>query len=187
MKKSSLALLIIFTLVLIDQIVKIWIKTTMSIGESFPVFGDWFHIYFVENEGMAFGISFGAKIGKLLLTIVRIGVVSFLIFYLFKMIKKQKADLWLVAIFSLIIAGALGNIIDCVFYGWIWNYAPIFFGSVVDMFYFPLFMLPEWVPLWGGSYFFPAIFNVADSCVTIGIILIFIFHKKIFDKDSLST
>jgi len=180
MKKSSLALIIIFFLVMVDQIVKIWVKTTMSIGEAIPVWGNWFYIYFVENEGMAFGISFGEKIGKLLLSLVRIGVASFIIYYLFALIKKKQAEWIVVVILSLIIAGAIGNIIDSMFYGMIWNYAPILYGRVVDMFYFKLFMLPNWVPLWGGNYFFPAIFNVADICTTTGIIAIIIWNKKIF-------
>ncbi|MCL2289382.1 MAG: signal peptidase II [Bacteroidetes bacterium] len=180
MKKSSVALLIIFFFVAIDQIVKIWVKTTMSIGEASPVLGNWFYIYFVENEGMAFGLSFGAGIGKLLLSLVRIGVVGFLIYYLFALIKKKQADWTVVVILSLVIAGALGNIIDSMFYGIIWNYAPFLYGHVVDMFYFKLFMIPDWFPLWGGSYFFPAIFNVADSCVTLGIIAIIIWNKKFF-------
>jgi signal peptidase II len=180
MKKSSVAILIIFFIVVIDQILKIWIKTTMEIGEAIPVLGNWFYLYFVENEGMAFGISFGENIGKFLLSILRIGVVGFLIYYLIVIIKKQQANWILLITLSLIIAGALGNIIDSMFYGMIWNYAPFLYGRVVDMFYFKLFMLPDWIPLWGGQYFFPAIFNIADSCVTIGIIVFIIWNKKFF-------
>jgi signal peptidase II len=183
MKKNSLALLIIFFFVIVDQIVKIWIKTTMDIGESIHVFGNWFQLYFVENEGMAFGISFGAKIGKLLLSLVRILVAGFLIYYLFTIIKKKQARWSVVIILSLIIAGALGNIIDSLFYGMIWHYAPFLYGKVVDMFYFKLFFIPHWVPLWGGSYFFPAIFNVADACTTTGIIAILIWNKHFFTKN----
>jgi len=181
MKKSNLAFLIIFSLVVVDQMVKVWIKTTMNLGESFPVLGNWFYIYFVENEGIAFGISFGKSMGKLLLSLLRIGIVSLLIYYLFSMIKKKKADGYVVIILSLIIAGAIGNIIDSMFYGMIWNYAPFLYGHVVDMFYFPLFLLPEWFPVWGGSYFFPAIFNVADACTTVGIFAIIIWNKKFFE------
>jgi signal peptidase II len=180
MKKSNLALLIIFSFVAIDQILKVWIKTTMSIGDSFPVLGKWFYIFFVENEGIAFGISFGENIGKLLLSLLRVGIVTILIYYLFSLIKKKKADCIVVIILSLIIAGALGNIIDCLFYGIFWSYAPFFYGRVVDMFYFPLFKLPEWLPLWGGSYFFPAIFNIADACTTVGIFALIIWNKKFF-------
>jgi len=180
MKKSSIALLIIFFFVAVDQFIKIWVKTTMSIGEAFPVLGNWFYIYFVENEGMAFGISFGENIGKLLLSLVRIAVVTLLIYYLFSQIKKNIANWFVVAILSLIIAGAIGNIIDSLFYGMIWHYAPFLYGRVVDMFYFKLFLLPNWFPLWGGTYFFPAIFNVADTCTTIGIFAIIIWNKKFF-------
>jgi signal peptidase II len=152
----------------------------MSLGEIFPVLGNWFYFYFVENEGMAFGISFGENIGKLLLSLIRIGVAGFLIYYLFSQIKKKQADWFVVIILSLIISGALGNIIDSLFYGIFWNYAPLLYGRVVDMFYFKLFMLPNWFPLWGGEYFFPAIFNIADSCTTVGIFAIIIWNKKFF-------
>jgi len=185
MKKSSVALLIIFSLVVLDQIVKIWVKTTISLGESFPVLGNWFYIYFVENEGIAFGVSFGKGSGKLLLSLVRVAVVSFLIYYLFSLIKKKQANGFVIVILSLIIAGALGNIIDSLFYGIIWGYAPLFYGHVVDMFYFKLFKIPNWTPLWGGDYFFPAIFNVADACTTIGIIAIIIWNKKFFTAKEL--
>ena len=189
MKKSSLALLIIFFFVVIDQVVKIWVKTTMSIGEAVPVLGNWFYIYFVENEGMAFGLSFGTGIGKLLLSLLRIGVVGFIIYYLFSLIKKQQAGWLVVVTLSVIIAGALGNIIDSMFYGVFWSYAPFLYGHVVDMFYFKLFPIPNWVPLWGGSHFFPAIFNVADACTTIGIFIIIIWNKKFFihKKEDLNT
>ena len=180
MKKNSIALLIIFFFVAVDQLLKIWVKTTMSVGESIPVFGNWFYIFFVENEGMAFGISFGDNVGKLLLSLVRVGVAGFLIYYLFSQIKKKQADWFFVCILSLIIAGAIGNITDSLFYGIAWKYAPFLYGRVVDMFYFKLFFIPNWVPLWGGTYFFPAIFNVADSCTTIGIFAIIIWNKKFF-------
>ena len=153
----------------------------MSLGESFPVLGNWFYIYFVENEGIAFGISFGEKIGKLLLSLLRIAVVTILIYYLFSLIKKQQANWFVVVILSLIIAGALGNIIDSMFYGIIWGYAPFLYGHVVDMFFFKLFKIPSWSPLWDGEYFFPAIFNVADACTTIGIFAIVIWNKKFFN------
>ena len=185
MRKSSVALLIIFSFVVIDQIVKIWVKTTMSLGESFPVLGNWFYIYFVENEGIAFGISFGKGIGKLLLSLVRVAVVSFLIYYLFSLIKKQQANWFVVVILSLIIAGALGNIIDSLFYGIIWGYAPFFYGHVVDLFYFRFFKVPTWSPIWSGEYFFPAIFNIADACTTLGIIAIIIWNKKFFPAKEL--
>lgn len=202
MKKSTrLALLsggIIFVFLVLDQIIKIWVKTHFALGEHVPVLGDWFYLYFIENEGMAFGLSFGENIGKLLLTLGRVLIVGFLIYYLIKLIKKEKADCIVVTVLSLIITGALGNIIDSMLYGLIFNestmtnvatlfpaaggYAPFLYGRVVDMFYFPLFMMPDWFPLWGGEYFFPAIFNLADSCVTVGIVLALIFYKRMFPE-----
>jgi len=182
MKKNSVAILIIFSIVVIDQIVKIWVKTTMSLGETIPVLGNWFYLYFVENEGMAFGISFGENIGKLVLSLVRVGVAGFIIYYLFMLIKKKQAEWIVVIVLSLIIAGALGNILDSLFYGMIWNYAPFLYGHVVDMFYFKLFKIPGWSPIWNGQYFFPAIFNIADACTTIGIFAIIIWNKKFFHK-----
>lgn len=168
----------------------------MCLGEQIPLVGHWFNLYFIENEGMAFGISLGEKFGKLLLSLLRIGVVSFLFYYVIKQIKKRTIDTITVVIFSLIIAGALGNIIDSTVYGLIFSESTVFapavafpdeggygaflFGKVVDMFYLKLFLMPDWVPLWGGSYFFPAIFNVADACVTVGLALLLIFNKRIF-------
>lgn len=179
-KFTILSISIIILFVIADQVLKVWVKSNMEIGEMFSVIGNWFLFYFVENEGMAFGISFGNSLGKILLTLIRIGVVSFLIYYLVKIIKNNKADFVIVGTFSLIIAGAIGNIIDSLFYGIIYDYAPFMMGHVVDMFYFPLFKMPDWIPFWGGSHFFPAIFNIADSCVTIGVFSIILFNKKFF-------
>lgn len=156
----------------------------MSLGEIVPVLGNWFYLYFVENEGIAFGISLGKNIGKLILSLVRIGVAGFIIYYLIKLIKQKQATWTVVIILSFIIAGAIGNIIDSLFYGVIWNYAPFLYGRVVDMFYFKLFKIPDWSPLWGGQCFFPAIFNVADACTTIGIFAIIIWNKKFFHKSN---
>jgi len=182
MKKSSAAIVIISSLVFIDQIVKIWIKTTMSLGETISVLGNWMYIYFVENEGIAFGISFGENVGKLILSLVRVGVAGAIIYYLFTLIKRKQAEWAVVIILSLVIAGALGNIIDSLFYGIIWGYAPFLYGHVVDMFYFKLFKIPDWSPICSGQYFFPAIFNIADTCTTIGIFAIIIWNKKFFHK-----
>ncbi|MCQ2264547.1 MAG: lipoprotein signal peptidase [Bacteroidales bacterium] len=206
MKKSTkLSLLsagIIVLFIILDQILKIWVKTHLLLGEHISVIGDWFYLYFIENEGMAFGLSFGQNLGKLLLTVFRIFIVGFLIYYLIKLIKKDKADAIVVTVLSLIITGAVGNIIDSLFYGIIFNestpttlatlfpdgggYAPVLYGRVVDMFYFPLFVIPDWFPIFSGEYFFPAIFNLADSCVTVGIILALIFYKRIFVDETKS-
>lgn len=172
---------VILIFIILDQILKIWVKTNMELGEHIHLIGSWFQLYFIENEGMAFGMSLGAKFGKFLLSFVRIIVVGFMGYYFYKLFKNKTIDFPIALTFSLIIAGALGNIIDSLFYGVIFDYAPFMFGKVVDMFYFRLFPIPEWFPLWGGSYFFPAIFNIADSCVTVGIVLMIIFNKRIFN------
>ena len=201
MKKNRLSFLaigLIVILIVLDQILKIWIKTHLLLGQDIPLIGNWFHLLFIENEGMAFGISFGENIGKLCLTLFRVGVVGLLIYYLHKLIKSRTASTLVTVIFSMIIAGALGNIIDSLFYGLIFSestpfsiatafpegggYAPFLFGRVVDMLYFPLFYIPEGFPIWGGEYFFPAIFNFADSCVTLGVIGVIIFNKRFFSE-----
>ena len=196
---SIIASAIIVVLILLDQILKIWVKTHMALGESIPLLGNWFNLYFVENPGMAFGLSFGQNIGKLMLTLLRVVLVAFLCWYMHRLIKRDQMDWPVLITFSLIIAGALGNIIDCMFYGLIFNestplavaamfpegggYAPFMYGKVVDMIYVKLFPIPENFPLWGGTYFFPAIFNFADSRVTVGVALVIIFNKRIFKEE----
>ncbi len=188
MKKS---LIVIFAVVLIDQISKFWIKTSMTIGESLPVIGDWFQIYFIENNGMAFGWELGAQFGKIALGVFRIIAVA-LFFYLIYYLSKKKIKFGPLFGISLITAGALGNIIDGMFYGMIFSestftqvatlfpdgggYAGFMQGKVVDMLYFPLFTFPEWVPLLGGQIFFSPIFNIADSAITIGFLYLLIFQ-----------
>ena len=190
---------IIVTLILLDQILKIWVKTHMSLGETIPLLGNWLNLCFVENPGMAFGLSFGQNIGKLMLTLLRVVLVVFLCWYMHRQIKRDRMDVPVLITFCLIIAGALGNILDCMFYGLIFNestphavaamfpegggYAPFLYGKVVDMIYVKLFPIPENFPLWGGNYFFPAIFNFADSCVTVGVALVIIFNKRIFKEE----
>jgi len=196
---SLVACAVIVVLILLDQILKIWIKTHMTLGETIPLLGNWFNLYFVENPGMAFGLSFGQNIGKLLLTLLRIALVVFLCWYMHRLIRRDKMDWPVLITFSLIIAGALGNIIDCLFYGVIFNestvstlatmfpdgggYAPFLYGRVVDMIYVKLFPIPSGFPVWGGTYFFPAIFNFADSCVTVGVALLIIFNKRVFKEE----
>jgi len=161
---------------------------------------EWAKIHFVENEGMAFGITFGGSAGKLFLSLFRIVMVGFLGYMINKLIKEGES-MGLLISFALIIAGAIGNIIDSVFYGVIFSesgyhlpkavfmpedggYAPMLFGKVVDMFYFPMVdtILPDWVPFWGGESFrfFKPVFNVADSAISIGVVSILIFHRKFF-------
>ena len=192
----------VFVLLLIDQIVKVIVKTNMTIGESIPVFGTWFEILFVENKGMAFGMQFGGDIGKLILTLVRIGLVIFIIRYINKLLRKEDTPVGVIVGFVLIMCGALGNIVDSLFYGVLFEesttthvaqflgpgggYAPMFMGKVVDMFYFPIIdmVLPQWVPIWGGErfQFFQAIFNVADSYITCGGLYLILFKWRYFAK-----
>lgn len=199
LKKS---LLIIFLILLIDQALKIWIKTNMYIGQEYNVFGNWFIIHFTENEGMAFGMKFGGEYGKLILSLFRIVAVAAIGWYLYKLIKENADKLYIICM-SLIFAGAVGNIIDSVFYGLIFSesyfniaqfmpaeggYAGLLHGKVVDMFYFPLFSgyYPDWFPLWGGEdfLFFRPVFNIADSAISIGVVLLIIFQKRFFKKEN---
>ncbi|TKG88001.1 lipoprotein signal peptidase [Puteibacter caeruleilacunae] len=201
MSKLQKSFLLIGLILLIDQILKIWIKTNMQIGEEFSVFGDWFIIHFVENNGMAFGIEFGylGKFAKIFLSIFRIGAVTGIGWYLLRMIKKDAKWSYVFCV-SLIFAGAVGNIIDSVFYGLVFSdsfgrvaevfpegggYAPMLYGKVVDMFYFPILEghYPSWVPFKGGQefVFFRPVFNFADSAITVGIFSILLFNRNIFN------
>jgi signal peptidase II len=192
------AVSIILLVLLIDQISKIYIKTNFLYGEEVVVF-NWFRIHFIENNGMAWGAEFGGKAGKLFLTIFRLFAITGIGYWLFKSIKNNAPNLLIIAI-SLIFAGALGNIIDSVFYGVIFNtphhatatlfasepYGKLFFGKVVDMLYFPMWNgdLPTWIPFYGGKpfTFFNAIFNVADTAISTGVGILIVFNKKAFKK-----
>lgn len=198
---KKITLLVVLILV-IDQVVKIWIKTNMTIGESIPVFGDWFKIYFIENNGMAFGMQFGGTIGKLLLSLFRIVLIGFIIYYIKKLLRKE-APMGVIYGVGLILVGAVGNVVDSMFYGLIFSestftqvatflpegggYASFLHGKVVDMLYFPLIdtTLPNWVPIWGGEQFlfFRPIFNIADSCITVGVFYLLLFHRKFFSRE----
>ena len=189
--------LIVFVLLLIDQAVKIWIKTHMTIGESIPVFGDWFQVYFIENNGMAFGMQFGGAIGKFFLTALRLVLIGVIIYYVKKLIESGSSRAFLTGV-ALILVGAIGNVIDSMFYGIVFSesnftqvaslfpegggYAPFMFGKVVDMLYFPIIdtTLPQWFPFKGGEQFifFRPIFNIADSCITIGVFYLLLFKRK---------
>ena len=180
-------------LVVIDQVIKVLVKTNMGLGEHFDVIGNWFKILFVENEGMAFGWAFGGKVGKLLLSVFRICLFTALVLWIRSMCRKNASaraageaapiPAGVLVGLTLITAGAFGNIIDCLFYGIIWDYAPFLFGKVVDMFYFPLWTWPEWMPLVGGNIFFEPVFNFADSCVTVGAFYLILFQWKFSAKN----
>jgi len=202
--------LLIFTLIgvilIIDQLVKIMVKTHMHLGEEIPIIGNWAILHFTENEGFAFGMQIGGNIGKVILSLFRIIASGAIIWYLLRLIKKGIRTSLAVAI-ALIFVGAVGNVIDSCFYGLIFNesyynvaqlfppeggYAPFLQGRVVDMFYFPIInsTWPDWMPIWGGRHFifFSAIFNVADAAITIGtfwliIDLTFFAPKKKEDEE----
>lgn len=182
MKKGRWLLLLGILLTVIDQVIKILVRTNMSIGESIPVFGNWFQILYIENNGMAFGMAFGGIAGKFLLSFFRICLFGALCWWIAKLCKKKDVPAGVLYGLTLITAGALGNIIDSLFYGLIFGYAPFMFGRVVDMFYFPLWTWPEWMPWVGGHVFFEPIFNFADSCVTVGALYLIIFQWKFFSK-----
>jgi len=195
--KSSVILIVI--ILLIDQISKIYIKTNFVLGEHYDVFS-WFEIRFIENPGMAWGAQIPGSYGKIILTLFRLVAIVGIGWWLWDSTRKKAPKVLLIAI-ALIFAGALGNIIDSVFYGVIFDdsigkiatflpesggYAPFLKGKVVDMLYFPIYddILPGWVPFWGGEHFtfFEPVFNVADSAISVGFGVLLVFHKKAFPK-----
>ena len=175
-KKSWLVAGIVLLALVLDQVSKVYIKTHFELGEAREVFS-WFWIVFVENNGMAFGIEW---FSKLLLTLFRIVAVGILGWYVHTMIHKQQVRVGYLATVAMVIAGALGNIIDCVCYGKIWEYADWFHGKVVDMLYFPLIRNAA-----GEVLFFRPVFNIADSFITVAVFLIILFYRKDLD-DSLN-
>jgi len=202
-KKRSV-FLIIALIVIADQVVKIFIKTHYHAGESHRVLGHWFQFYFIENEGMAYGWKLGGELGKMALTLFRLAAVIFGVFYINKIIAKKYKRGFIICV-ALIFAGALGNLLDSMFYGLIFErssilnenvahifpahgYAGFLHGNVVDMLYFPIIdtQFPSWFPIWGGQdfVFFSPIFNLADASISIGIITIFIFQKSFFKSNS---
>ncbi len=197
-------LLIIFLVLILDQTIKILVKTNMFLGQDIYVLGDWFIIHFTENNGMAFGWEFAGKFGKLGLSVFRILAICAIGWYLFK-ITKEKEKTGLIISVSLIFAGAIGNIIDSAFYGLIFSESGNFFsqtvasifpestsygtflhGRVVDMLYFPIIQgyYPDWFPFLGGRdlVFFRPVFNISDSSISVGVFMLIIFQKRYFTK-----
>ncbi len=186
MKGYTKPLILIFLVLLADQLIKTWVKTHMYLGQEFHIIGKWCIIHFTENNGMAFGMEFGGEFGKLALSLFRIAAVGGIGYGLHYLIK-HKYHRGLILNVALIFSGALGNIIDSVFYGKIYGYESWFHGRVVDMFYFPIAEghFPSWLPIWGGEefVFFRPVFNLADAAISVGVILILIFQKNYFKED----
>ena len=187
-------MLLVIVILLIDQIIKIWVKTSMSLGESIRV-TSWFYINFIENNGMAYGMQIGSKLALSLFRVVAIIVLSY---YIWQQARKPGVRWSYIVCLSMVLAGAAGNLIDCMFYGLCFNassfhvvshyvgfgngYAPFLMGKVVDMFYFPLIetTYPDWFPIWGGErfIFFSPVFNFADSSITVGVASLLLFFRK---------
>jgi len=200
-RRMVLAISVVALVLLADQLLKFWVKTSMTVGTlgEIKVMGDWFRLHFTENPGMAFGMELPGQWGKLALTSFRMVAVLGIVYYLVYQAKKSASASTMVLL-ALILGGALGNIIDSVFYGqWFtesipgmladWNpgdkgYAPYFQGKVVDMFYFPLFSgtYPSWLPVVGGKSFtfFSAIFNIADAAISVGLVSLLLFKRNLF-------
>lgn len=198
--KGRMAVLVVFAVLLIDQAIKIWVKTSMTLHESIHV-TDWFYITFIENNGMAFGMQLGSKI---ILSLFRVIAISALGYYIWLEVKRQAKTGYIVCL-SFILAGAAGNLIDCMFYGLVFNasspyylsyfvpfgtgYAPFLMGKVVDMFYFPLIETewPLWMPFVGGEHFvfFSPVFNFADSCISVSVVWLLLFYREAISKMSL--
>ena len=199
--KGRVAVLVILAILLIDQAIKIWVKTSMTLHESIHI-TDWFYIAFIENNGMAFGMQLGSKI---ILSLFRVVAIALLGYYIWQQVHRQ-AKTGYIILLSMVLAGAAGNLIDCMFYGLVFNasspyylsyfvpfgtgYAPFLMGKVVDMFYFPLIESdwPQWVPFVGGDHFvfFSPVFNFADSCISVSVVWLLLFYRKEISTISLS-
>ena len=195
-----LATIVVVSSIIIDQLIKVWVKTNMTLHESIRIF-DWFYISFIENNCMAYGMQIGSK---LVLSLFRVAAISLLVYYLWQQVRK-KARIGYIVCLSMVLAGAIGNLVDCMFYGLVFNasseaytsyfvpfgtgYAPFLMGKVVAMFYFPLIVTtwPEWVPFWGGDefIFFSPVFNYADANISVGVVLLLLFYRKEISQISL--
>ncbi|RZJ75472.1 MAG: lipoprotein signal peptidase [Pedobacter sp.] len=186
MKGYTKPLILIILVLIADQALKTWVKTNMSLQQEFKIIGDWFIIHFTENNGMAFGLEFGGEFGKLALSLFRVFAVAGIGYGLHHLIK-HKYHRGLILNVALIFAGAVGNIIDSVFYGKIYGYAGWLHGQVVDMLYFPIIQghFPSWFPFWANEpfEFFRPVFNLADAAISVGVIAILIFQKSYFKEE----
>lgn len=197
-----IAVIIVAAILIVDQIIKIEVKTNMSLGESLRI-TDWFYIEFIENNGMAYGMTF---INKLVLSLFRMFAICGIGWYIWRVVKSGLFSKGYIVCLSMVLAGAAGNLIDCLFYGLIFNastpfnvahfvpfgegYSTFLHGKVVDMFYFPIIhtQWPDWVPVWGGDdyVFFSPVFNFADSCISVGVVLLLLFFRKDLERMSLA-
>lgn len=197
-----IAVIIIAAILIVDQIIKIEVKTNMSLGEALRI-TDWFYIEFIENNGMAYGMTF---INKLVLSLFRMFAICGIGWYIWRVVKSGIFSKGYIVCLSMVLAGAAGNLIDCLFYGLIFNastpfnvahfvpfgegYSTFLHGRVVDMFYFPIIhtQWPDWVPVWGGDdfVFFSPVFNFADSCISVGVVLLLLFFRKDLERMSLA-
>ena len=195
--KGRLAALIIVAILLVDQAIKIWVKTSMTLHESIHI-TDWFYITFIENMGMAFGMQLGSKI---ILSLFRVVAICVLGYYIRNLVRQNARTGYIVCL-AMVLAGAAGNLIDCMFYGLIFNesspnylsyfvpfgtgYAPFLMGKVVDMFYFPLIETewPTWMPVVGGDHFvfFSPVFNFADACISVSVVWLLLFYREEISK-----
>lgn len=186
MKGYTKPLLVIFLVLIADQALKTWVKTNMFLGQEYKILGNWFIIHFTENNGMAFGLEFGGEFGKLALSLFRVIAVAGIGYGLHYLIKR-KYHRGLILNVALIFAGAMGNIIDSVFYGIIYDYAGLMHGQVVDMLYFPIIkgQFPSWFPFWANEpfEFFRPVFNLADAAISVGVFAILIFQKRYFKEE----
>ena len=197
---GKLAIILVLVMLVIDQLIKIWVKTNMTLHESIRV-ANWFYISFIENIGMAYGMQIGSK---LVLSLFRVVAISVLGYFIWLQVRKHARTGYVVCL-SMVLAGAIGNLLDCMFYGLVFTestpyyisslvpfgdgYAPFLMGKVVDMFYFPMIVTtwPQWVPMVGGDefVFFSPVFNFADSCISVGVVLLFLFYRKEISQISL--
>jgi signal peptidase II len=201
MTKGRMAVLIVIAILIIDQVIKIWVKTSMSLSESIRI-TNWFYINFIENNGMAYGMQIGSKLALSLFRVVAIG---FLCYYLWLLSRRPQVRWGYVVCLAMVLAGAAGNLIDCMFYGLCFDassythvseyvgfgngYAPFLMGKVVDMFYFPLIETnyPSWFPFWGGQkfIFFSPVFNFADASISVSVVALLLFYRKELSQISL--